>query len=251
MRILFNCFLILLTLLFFVGCASKNYLRPVREVDKTINLPEGSKSISPYFRMKIYPDNFSFDISWLEFPQISYGITNNLCYPMFPMPVLQYAVINNNKMVNDTVFIDNFNLSLIGGLTGFLYTNSDGFSPILLIGFNSKYRISNSFWGNFDFKCIPELSKTENKYSFIPNFAIGYQFFDNFFATISYQPDFNYNHYSQSSRTYNYFEHEGRVTLGFDPNYYFGIRIYSGYTYRSDRFYGSYIPLGASLIYSW
>jgi hypothetical protein len=251
MPISIKYFLTIFMILLFVGCASRKYLHPVREIDKTINLPEGSKSISPALNMKIYQNGFNGDLSWLAFPQISYGITNNLCYPMFPFPILQYAVINNNKIFNDTVFIDKFNLSLIGGLTGFSYSNRDGFMSYLFVGFNSKYQISNSFWGNFDFKFLPSFSRLKNEYSFMPDIALGYQFLNNFFATLSYQPGFDYYHYTQYSKTKKYVKHEGRITLGFDLNYYCGIRMYSGYAYTPNRYNKFFIPLGASLIFSW
>lgn len=251
MRKIIKCQYIVFVFLSFMGCATNNYFIPIREIDKTVNVPEGSKSLSAYFEASINPDTIVNDFSGLLNPQMSYGITNNLCYPLFPLPALQYAVIGNNRTVNDTVYINSFNLSLIGGLAGLSYSTRDGISPILILGFYSKYRINNQYWCNIDLKFISDFSQSETEYSLLSNINLGLQFSNNFFSSISYIPHFEMYRYPQYPITNNYIEHEGRITIGFNPNYHFGLRLFAGYLYSPDRFDKHNIPIGSSLLFIW
>lgn len=242
---------VLFVFLLFLGCATNRYYVPLREVDKTINLPEGSKNLLAYFGASIYPDTTLYDVTWLVSPQVSYGITNNLCYPLFPLPALQYAVVNNNRIVNDTVFINNFNVSLIGGLTGFAYSRGDGLSPRLIFGVYSKYRINNHFWYNIDLQFNSNFSQYVNEYLFLSNINVGMQISNTWFSSISYVPHFDMYRYSRYWVSNDYLEHEGRITIGLNPNCYFGLRFFGGYLYHPENFYKHSILIGSSLQFSW
>jgi hypothetical protein len=233
-----------------MGCATKKYFVPSREVDKTINVPEGAKTLSPQFDVSIYPDTFAYNYTWLIVPRMSYGITNNLCYPLFPSPSLQYAVVNNNRIVDDTVFITNFNLSMGGGLTGFSVSPRDGFRPSLFLEVDLKCRFNNFFWCNVDVRFDPVFMHGWNEYFFLSGINLGVQVCNNLFALVAYDSHLNFYHIPANSITGSRVEHEGKITLGYNPNYYFGVRLYSGYVYCPDVHGGNRIPVGSSLLFS-
>jgi hypothetical protein len=235
----------------FTGCATNKYFIPIREVDKTINVPEGSTTITPSFDASFYPGGISYDLEGVVFPQVSHGITNNLCYPLFPLPALQWAVINHNEIINDTVYMTNINLSLTGGLCGLTYTYIDGLKPSLFFGVFSKYRINNNIWCNIDLKFLSEFSEPQYNYSLLSNINIGIQISNNVFTSFSYIPKLDIYHYRHQSLTNTYMEHESRITIGFNPKYYFGCRFFAGYLYAPGRFDKHEFPVGGSIVFSW
>jgi hypothetical protein len=131
------------------GCAVATNQMPIREIDRPLNAPAGTKEVSVSMEFNDR-GGYRFLSFWDPYfnSVMAYSITDKISLPSFPFPVIQYQIHGRNGDIGDTIKTPGFALAVFGGATA--GTDKEIFNIIRpQLGILGKRLLSQKSWLSF------------------------------------------------------------------------------------------------------
>jgi hypothetical protein len=139
------------------GCSATTKTLPIREIDRPLNAPAGTKQVSTSVGISDNSGGWNI-LSHLLTPTIQYAITDKLTFPNLPFPILQCQIRGSHIYSGDTAKTPEFALAVFGGAAASSVNRVDYNVIKPQIGIVGKRLLGKNLWLSFNLSSWTENS---------------------------------------------------------------------------------------------
>lgn len=160
---------------------------PVRRIDRPLILPKGmwQERLTWTQLVPVEEESLGKDAESVRgfLPNLpSWSITDNLSWAAVPFPLFQYLLTRNN-IGEGRPRVDDFSLTLDGGLTGLSYSSREGTETFAILGMSFKRPWTARFWNEGS---VQGGVKDADPFSLVASLEAGIQLSDRIYSLSGY-----------------------------------------------------------------